>query len=126
MKTRLGDYPVIGYIKVGRLDVPQTGVVDTFTRYSVLPADVATAAGAKPTGRAGTLKMLKRQIHGRLVRVRMESLDGNCGGETTALVPDAGQDWKRGVVLGGEFLQDTGMHVNAHGEAYCPVRRRRR
>lgn len=116
-----GDYPVMGYIRIGSLPIPHTGAVDTFTRYSVLPRDLANAAGARPINKTGTLVIANKKIHGELRRVRMSSLDGKCAGETTAFVPL--KEWGKGVIFGAEFLQDTGMHVNAHGEAYCPVRR---
>jgi hypothetical protein len=119
----LGDYPVTGYVRIGSLTLPSTGFVDTGTKYSVLPQDLADAAGATPTGKTGTFNILKRSLRGELRRVRMSSLDGKCGGETTAFVPLPTEDWKKGVLLGAEFLQDTGMHVNDQGEAYCPVRR---
>lgn len=121
----LGDYPVMAFVRVGALPDPQTGVVDTFTRYSVLPRELAEKAGVKPTGKAGTLKIMRRAVRGELVRVPMASLDGGCRGETTALVPNKGENWNKGLLLGGEFLQDTGMHVGANGEAYCPVTSKR-
>jgi len=31
-----------------------------------------------------------------------------------------------GVILGAEFLQDTGMHVNSNGEAYCPAQTKKK
>jgi predicted aspartyl protease len=119
----LGDYPVTGFVRVGDLSIPQTGMVDTGTRLSILPREVAEAAGARPTGRTGRLSILNRQLRGEIARVRMSSLDGRCAGETTVFVPAAGQDWQRGVLLGAGFLQDTKMHVNARGEAFCPVKR---
>ena len=106
----LSDYPVTAFLMIGKLTVPQTGVVDTFTRYSVLPRELAKKAGVKPTGKAGTLNVMRRSIHGDLVRVVMSALDGSCRGETTARVPDEGENWNKGLLLGGEFLQDTGMH----------------
>lgn len=130
MKTRarrtaatktLGDYPVMAFVRVGTLPDPQTGVVDTFTRYSVLPRELAERAGVMPTRKTGTLRIMRRTVRGKLVRVEMGSLDGGCRGETTALVPDEGEHWNKGLLLGGEFLQDTGMHVGSNGEAYCPV-----
>lgn len=121
--TPLGDYPVMGYAKIGSLSLPSTGFVDTGTKYSVLPQELADAAGATPTGKTGTFNIHKRSLRGELRRVRMSSLDGKCAGETTVFVPFPGQDWKKGVLSGAEFLQDTGMHVNDQGEACCPVRR---
>jgi hypothetical protein len=123
--AQLGDYPVTSFVRLGKIPIPQTGVVDTGTRYSVIPAALAKEAGAVPTGRSGTLRMLRRKIHGQLVRIHVGSLDGRCSGETLALVPDAGEPWARGLMFGGEYLQDTGMHVNDRGETYCPVRRKR-
>jgi hypothetical protein len=129
-RVQLGDFPVMAFIRIGHLAVPQTAVLDTFTRYSVLPRELAKGAGVEDTGKSGTLNVMRRAIHGRLVKVEMTSLDGRCRGKTTALVPDVGADWDKGLLLGGEFLQDTKMHVNAHGETYCPapmsrVRRKR-
>ena len=86
----------MGYVRIGSLPTPQTGVVDTFTRYSVLPRDLAKAAGVKSTGRTGTLTIARRKLRGELVRVRMSSLDGSCEGETTAFVPLPRQRWGRG------------------------------
>jgi hypothetical protein len=120
-KNGFGDYPVMGYVRIGSLPTPHTGAVDTFTRYSVLPRDIADASGARPLHRTGTLVIANRKIRGELRRVRMSSLDGKCAGETTAFVPS--EAWGKGVIFGAEFLQDTGMHVNHQGEAYCPVKR---
>ena len=112
-RNALGDYPVMAFVRVGALPDPQTGVIDTFTRYSVLPRELAERSGAKPTGKTGTLNIMRRAVHGRLVRVNMAALNGRCRGETTALVPDEDANWNKGLLLGGEFLQDTGASENA-------------
>ena len=124
-RTQLGDYPVMGYVRLGNLPTPVSGLVDTGTKYSILPRDLAEKAGSRPTGRTGKVNILRRSLHGEMHRVHVTDLAGGCHGDTTVFVPDARADWKRGVLFGAEFLQDTGMHVNAKGEAYCPIKKRR-
>lgn len=122
-RISLGDYPVVGYVRIGSSTRPESALVDTGTKYSIIPRETIAATGSTNTGRTGRLNILNRKLSGQLHRVRISSLDGRCAGETTAFVPDAG--WERGVLLGAEFLQDTKMHVNARGEAYCPAPKRR-
>lgn len=125
-RTHLGDYPVMGYVRLGTLQAPVSGLVDTGTKYSILPRDLAERAGSRPLGRTGKINILKRTLHGEIHRVHVTDLEGGCRGDTTVFVPDASADWKRGVLFGAEFLQDTGMHVNDKGEAYCPIKKKSR
>jgi predicted aspartyl protease len=116
----------MGFVRIGTSATPQSVLVDTGAKYSIIPRETIAVTGSHNTGRTGKVNILQRKLHGELHRVKITSLDGRCAGETTAFVPDAGSDWGRGVLLGAEFLQDTKMHVNAKGEAYCPAGTKKR
>ena len=113
----LGDYPAMAYVRIGP---NQTGaMVDTGSKRTVVDRWLAERAGAVALPRTGTLLIAGEKVRGRLHQVRIAALDGPCAATVEALVPDEGQAFRKGVLLGMDFFQASGMVIDGlRGEAY--------
>lgn len=123
MRVSLGDQQAMAYVRVGNM--PTAGMADTGSRRSVMDRGIAEAGGAVATGRRGTLNIAGHKLRGDLMRVSISVPHTSCRTSVEAFVPDAGQPFRKGLILGMDFLQKAKMRIDAEtGEAYCPVRRR--
>jgi hypothetical protein len=118
-RTRgLGDQQAMAYVRVD--GAPTAGMADTGTRRSVV--DRRLAAKGTPVGAPGTYLIEGRRLRGHRVRVDIELIDApSCKATVDAFVPDADADFRKGLVLGMDFLQGAGLRIDAEtGEVYCP------
>lgn len=117
----LGDYPAMAYVRVG--GYPTGAMADTGTKRTVIDRVLAERANAIPLHRTGRLNIAGTQLQGELMRVRIEAIDGPCAGTVDAFVPLPGQVFRKGILLGMDFFQASGMNIDgASGEAFCPTR----
>ncbi len=118
-KVMLGDQQAMAYVRVG--GIPQAAMADTGTRRSIIDSEIAAHGGAKPTGRTGTMHIAGHKLQGALMRIKIEVPNTRCAAEVEAFVPNKGQPFKKGFILGMDFMQKAKMRIDAEtGEAYCP------
>jgi hypothetical protein len=122
----LGDPQAMAFVRVG--DLPAAAMADSGTRVTVMSREIAERGGARPTGRRGKMNIAGHRLVGELHRVTISSSDSpTCRATVDAFVPDAGQVFRKGLILGMDFMQPAKMIVDAAtGEAYCPTPKKRR
>jgi len=121
-KILLGDQQAMAFVRVG--GHPQAAMADTGTQRSIMDRSIAERAGAEPTGRTGQMSIAGHKLRGELMRVSITVPNSPCNAEVEAFVPNAGQPFRKGLILGMDFLQKAKMRIDAEtGEAYCPRKR---
>jgi predicted aspartyl protease len=114
-----GDMQAMAFVRVG--DYPTAGMADTGTSRTVIDAELASRAGAEYTNRKGKMNIAGHALRGRIAKVRIRASATTCEAVVEAFVPDAGQPFRKGLILGMDFLQAAKMRIDAEtGEAYCP------
>lgn len=121
-----GDPQAMAFIRVG--DAPQAAMADSGTKVTIMDRAIAERAGAIPTGRRGKMNIAGHKLVGELHRVTISAAgQPKCRATVDAFVPDAGQIFRKGLILGMDFMQPAKMIIDAStGEAYCPVPKRAR
>jgi hypothetical protein len=121
-RATLGDQQAMAYVRIG--GVPMAAMADTGTQRSIMAVEIARVGRAAPTGRRGTMYIAGHRLRGAIMRVRITVPRTTCAATVAAFVPDKGQPFRKGLILGMDFLQAARMHINAEtGEAYCPAAR---
>lgn len=122
---QLGDQQAMAYVRIGNTPFP--AMADTGTQRSIMSVEIAQIGHAEDTGRRGRMNIASHQLRGKLMRVRIDVPKSTCGATVDAFVPDEGQPFRKGLILGMDFLQAAKMRIDAEtGEAYCPAPRRLR
>jgi len=120
-QKQLGDQQAMAYVRVGPDDVPQAAMADTGTKRSIVSREIAMAAKATPTGRTGVMHIAGQRLEGQLMRMTISVINTKCRATVDAFVPNQGQMFRKGFILGMDFLQKAKMRIDAEtGEAYCP------
>lgn len=116
----LGEMQAVAYVRIG--GYPTAAMADTGSPRSVVGREIAERACGKPTNLPPAhMNIAGHRLTGTIVEFEVEMIE--CPGRATvkAFVPDKGQKFAKGVLLGMDFLQPAGLHIDAvTGEAYCP------
>lgn len=124
-RRELNDQQAMAYVRIG--NIPTAAMADTGTRRSIIDPEIAQAANAKPTGRTGVMHIAGHKLTGRIMRVAIRTREPACSAVVDAFVPNPGQHFRKGVMLGMDFLQKAKMRIDGEtGEVYCPIRTRKR
>lgn len=123
-QKQLGDAQAMAYVRAGNFAT--AALADTGSPRTIVGAEIAQQAGAVTTGKRGRMNIAGQRLKGELKRMKIETLDeGKCAAEIVVFVPDVGQKFRKGLILGMDFMQKTKMIVDAEtGEAFCPPRKR--
>jgi len=116
----------MAFVRVG--GVPSAGLADTSSKRTIIDAQLAAQAGAVDTGKTGVMNIAGHKLRGRIMRVAIVVPRSTCGAFVDAFVPNEGQPFRKGLLLGTDFLQPAKMLIDTEtGEAYCkPARRSKR
>jgi predicted aspartyl protease len=96
-------------------------MADTGAKRTIIDLELATRAGAVPTNRPGTMHIAGHTLQGQLMRITISVPNSSCTATVKAFVPNAGQPFRKGLILGMDFLQAARMRIDAEtGEVYCP------
>jgi len=121
--SELGEMQAVAYVRIG--GYPTAAMANTGSPRSVVGREIAERACGKPTGGPPAhMNIAGHRLTGTIVEFEVEMIE--CPGRATvkAFVPDAGQKFAKGVLLGMDFLQPAGLHIDAAtGEAYCPEKK---
>jgi len=99
---------------------PTAGMVDTGVKRTIIDRELAERAHAQPINRNTTMRTAGRVLRGRLVRINISVVHGPCGATVEALVPDEGEPFRKGLVLGLDFLRAAGVRIDTEtGEVCC-------
>ena len=124
---QLGDQQAMAFVRVGPNDVPQAAMADTGTQRSIVGHEIAKVAAAIPTGKTGTMNIAGHKLRGQIMRITISVPNTRCRATVDAFVPNPGQAFRKGFILGMDFLQKAKMRIDAEtGEAYCPRPSRKR
>jgi len=129
-KRPFGEMQAVAYVRIG--GYATAGMADTGSPRSVIAREIAEHARTERTGKRGRMNIAGHRLSGDIVRVDIVMIDCPAQATVEALVPDAGQRFPKGILLGMDFLQGAGLRIDATtGEAYCPgtldgARKRRR
>lgn len=117
----LGDCPAMAFVRLGGR-FPTGAMADTGSRRSIVDREAAVAAGAAPTGRTRTMIIGGKKMRGELMRLAISAIGGgSCQATIDVFVPSTGRVFRKGVLLGMDFFQASGMRIDGlTGEAYCP------
>jgi len=120
-KPALGDEQAMAFVRVG--DFPTAAMADTGTKRSIVDRLIAERAGAKPLGKTGTMNIAGHRLRGELMRVRIHVPRSGCAASVDAFVPFTNQPFRKGLILGMDFMQKAKLVIDAAtGEVYCPRR----
>jgi hypothetical protein len=128
-RINLGDQQAMAYVRVGVDEQPYPAMADTGSKRSILDPELASRTGAVRLGRTGVMNIAGHKLRGELMRVKITTQGAGCHATIDAFVPNRGQPFRKGFILGMDFLQAAKMRIDAEtGEAYCPadVPKRRR
>ena len=113
-----GEMQAVAYVRIG--GYATAGMADTGSPRSVIAREIAAQAQTEATGRRGRMNIAGHRLSGDIVRVNIEMIDCPAKATVDALVPDKGQRFPKGLLLGMDFLQGAGLRIDATtGEAYC-------
>ena len=122
----LEEMQAMAYVRIG--GYPTAAMADTGSPQSVVGREIADRACGKPTGGPSAhMNIAGHRLTGTIVEFEVEMIE--CPGRATvkAFVPNQGQKFAKGVLLGMDFLQPAGLHIDAAtGEVYCPEQKRAR
>ena len=118
--STLGHYPAATVVRVG--GVLTAAVADTGSKLTIIDPRLAVDMVFESTKRTGHMAIGGKRMRGRVVRVAIEAVDSPCKATVDAFVPNPGEDFTRGVLLGMEFLQKAKLRVDGEtGTVYCPA-----
>ena len=98
-------------------------MVDDECQVSVADREMASRFSVTHLGTKQQTKMGRRTVGGDVMRVTVApvDIDGHEFAEIDIFVPENDMAFRKGIVLGADFLDAAGLRIDAEtGETYCP------
>lgn len=120
--TPLGDQQAMAFVRVG--GIPTAAMADTGTKTSIIDFNfMRQGVISTPLNKTGTMNIAGRKLKGTLHQIEIQLLHApkSCKTLVEAFVPDKGQTFRKGIIVGMDFLQGAKLRVDGEtGEVYCP------